>query len=76
MLFTFYCFSFKNVFRLVFVSFYLYSYTSLTATKDSRFLSRCSFTQARVKTLATVLASALSPFGFAPRAPVKETSLP
>ena len=33
-----------------------------TATKDSRFLSRCSSAQARVKTLATVLATPLFRF--------------
>ena len=33
-----------------------------TATKDSRFLSRCSSAQARVKTLATVLATPLFSF--------------
>ena len=33
-----------------------------TATKESRFLSRCSLAQARVKTLATVLATPLSLF--------------
>ena len=47
MLFTFYRFS------LVFVSVY-FSLHHWTATKDSRFLSRCSSAQARVKTLATL----------------------
>ena len=55
MLFTFYYFSFKNVFRLVFVLVYLclIHIHHWIATKDSRFLSRCSLAQARVKTLAT-----------------------
>ena len=55
MLFTFYCSS------LVFVSVY-FCLHHWTATKDSRFLSRCSSAQARVKTLATVLATPLSLF--------------
>ena len=45
-LFTFYCFS------LVFISVY-FCLPHWTATMDSRFLSRCSSAQARVKTLAT-----------------------
>ena len=51
--FTLFCFSL--------VYFHLYY---RTATKESRFLSRCSLAQARVKTLATVLATPLSLFTF------------
>ena len=42
-----------SCFSLVFISVYFFLH-HWTATKESRFLSRCSLAQARVKTLATV----------------------